>query len=135
MKPRDHKQNNERGSVLVVTLGLIVILLAIVGVTLMSVSNKYFTAYQWASWQESLQGAESGADITMAEMRKDVQGSTSIPWVGWKVGTYTIDANGKKLLNPGTERDVDGTGTFNQSGNGNPTTFNLGYFTNAHGGK
>lgn len=125
---------SEQGSILVVTLGIVVVLMVIVAVTLMSTTNKYFTAYQWASWQEALQGAESGADIAMGEMRKDIQGSTAIPWVGWKVGTYQT-VNGKQVYDDSSERTIDNTGYFLQSGGGNSTRFNLGYFTNAHGGK
>ena len=127
-------QQTEQGSVLLVTIGIIAILMMLVGVTLVSTTNKYFTAYQWASWQEALQGAESGADIAMGEMRKDIQSSSSVPWVGWKVGSY-VTVNGKQTYSPGSERVIDSTGYFNQSGGGNSTLFNLGYFTNAHGGK
>src|SRR5438067_13805818 len=103
------------GSVLIVTLGIIAILFAMVAVTLHSTTNKYFTAYQWASWQEALQGAESGADITMAEMRKDIQGATSVPWVGWKVGTYAT-VNGKLVKDASSEHPIDSTGYFSKSG-------------------
>lgn len=127
-------RHSQEGSVLIVTLSMIAILMLLVGVTLVSTTNKYFTAYQWASWQEALQGAESGADIAMAEMRKDVTGSGGVPWVGWKVGTYSV-VNGVNTVNTGTERPIDASGNFNQNGNGNSTNFRLSYFTSAHGGK
>jgi hypothetical protein len=124
---------SEQGSVLLVTIGIVAILMVIVGVTLLSTTNKYFTAYQWASWQEALQGAESGADITMGEMRKDIMNSASVPWVGWKVGTYTT-LNGKQVKDASSEKPIDNTGYFTKTG-GSTAKFNLGYFTNAHGAK
>ena len=116
------------GSVLVVTMISVMILLLALGTVLMSMTNKYFTAYQWASWQEALQGAESGADIAMAEMRKDVTQSSSTPWVGWRVGWYQT-VNGQKVKNGATEKTVGSDGTYSDnsgsgggSGHSNPVT-------------
>lgn len=113
------------GSVLLVTFGIAVVLISIVAVTLHSTTNKYVTAYQWASWQEALQGAESAADLAMANMRADAQRTaavaggatpTATPWVGWTAtngGTsWQIGSDGTYLNNQGT-------------GNGNVTTFYL----------
>ncbi|HST29538.1 MAG TPA: hypothetical protein VLK27_01720, partial [Chthoniobacterales bacterium] len=61
-------QTKSRGSVLIVTLALVAILMLLIGTTFLSSANKYLTAYQWASWQEALQGAGSAADIAIAEM-------------------------------------------------------------------
>ena len=120
--------NKAEGSVLVVTLGVIAILMMLVGVTLISTTNKYFTAYQWASWQEALQGAESGADIAMAEMRKDVSKS-STPWIGWSLGNYQL-VNGQKTLKKDNTGYVqlDSTGNYldnSGGGSGNSRNFNL----------
>jgi len=105
--------NGRDGSVMLVTILLIAILMLIVGTTMMSTVNKYFTAYQWASWQEALQGAESGADIAMAEMRKDSQGTGSA-FAGW-----TVTRNN-------CSKQIDSTGYFTDScGNGNYTQFTL----------
>jgi hypothetical protein len=129
-------KQGEQGSILLMTFGMIIILMTIIGVILMSTTNKYFTAYQWASWQEALQGAESGADIAMGEMRKDVDNTTAtVPWVGWNIGTYKTQ-NGKKVLDPSSEKTIDSTGHFagnNGNGNGNSTLFTLGYFTSSPG--
>lgn len=127
------------GSVMIITLMLVLILMLIVGTTLLSTTNKYFTAYQWASWQEALQGAESGADIAMAEMRKDIQGSSqpspsATPWVGWNLGNYKTDQNGNKSTvqkDTTTYKGIGSSGTFaNNNGNGNQTTFNIASWEN-----
>ena len=133
IRPVYQHRKDERGSVLLVVFFIVAVLMVLIGVTLTSTTNKYFTAYQWASWQEALQGAESGADIAMGEMRKDIQGATSVPWVGWKVGTYAT-VNGKLVKDASSEHPIDSTGYFSKSG-GSTTLFNLGYFTNAHGAK
>src|SRR5437762_11177009 len=122
MKNTNNKQFQVRkgthrcdGSVLVVTLGIIAILFAMVAVTLHSTANKYFTAYQWASWQEALQGAESGADIAIAELRKDMaltHNSGNTPaWAGWKMGKYGT-MNGVKVRDPGSYKTVASDGTW-----------------------
>src|SRR5437762_2845275 len=143
MKNTNNKQFQVRkgthrcdGSVLVVTLGIIAILFAMVAVTLHSTANKYFTAYQWASWQEALQGAESGADLAMGELRKDADNtSATIPWAGWNLGNY-VSVNGNKTL----QKDVssykalaaDGTYLDNSGGgNGNQKAFSVTCWTSS----
>src|SRR3954447_9070142 len=111
------------GSVMLVALITILILLFLIGTTLVSTTNKYFTAYQWASWQEALQGAESGADIAMAELRNDANltynASTTPAWSGWAMGKYNT-SNGVKKRDTSTFKILDSNGTFaDNSGNGN----------------
>lgn len=128
-------RNQSEGSVLIVTLALVAILMLLIGTTMMSTANKYFTAYQWASWQEALQGAESGADIAMAEMRKDIQASPSAtPWVGWNLGNYKT-VNGARQKDPTTYKAIDSSGTFadnNGNGNGNQTAFSIAGWENGN---
>ena len=112
------------GSVMLVSLITVLILLLVIGTTMLSTTNKYFTAYQWASWQEALQGAESGADIAMAELRKDVavghNASGAVPWAGWNLGKYKT-VSGVKVRDTSTYKLVAGDGTYNDgnSGSGN----------------
>ena len=111
------------GSVMLVALITILILLAVIGTTLVSTTNKYFTAYQWASWQEALQGAESGGDIAMGELRKDVaatyNASGGTAWAGWNMGKYTT-VDGVKKRDPSTYKLIGSDGSFaDNSGNGN----------------
>ena len=118
------------GSVMLVAIITVLILLLMIGATLLRTTNKYFTAYQWASWQEALQGAESGADIAMAEMRKDIS-TTSIPWAGWNIGKYKT-VNGVKTKDTSSYKQIGSDGTFlNNSGGGggNSTTFNIAFLT------
>ena len=88
-----------------ITLISVVILMLLIAITLRSTANKYWTAFQWASWQEALQGAETGADIAMGELRKDATTSASPAFAGWSVnqsGTIKpIDSNGYWLDNSG----------------------------------
>lgn len=113
---------------MVVTLALIAVLMLLVGITLRSTTNKYLTVYQWASWQEALQGAESGADVAMNELRKDINNDPAkIAWVGWRLGNYKT-VNGKKVRDVDNYKTVLTDGTFpNNSGggNGNATTFKI----------
>ncbi|HJT81843.1 MAG TPA: hypothetical protein VJ719_11650, partial [Chthoniobacterales bacterium] len=112
------------GSVMLVALITILVLLLVIGTIMVSTTNKYFTAYQWASWQEALQGAESGADIAMAELRKDVavtnNAAGTLPWVGWNLGKYKT-VNGVKVRDTSTYKLVANDGTYNDgnSGSGN----------------
>lgn len=122
----------EQGSVLMITLGMAAILAFIVAVTLKSTSNKYLTAYQWASWQEALQGAESGADMAMAEMRKDVNPAVSVAFAGWKLGTYRT-VNGKKATDPSVEVLIDSSGNYIKPGSSGTKKFTLAYFTKGNG--
>lgn len=97
------------GSVLLVSLAVVTILALLVGTTLLSTSNKYFTAYQWASWQEALQGAESAADLAMTAMRKDVNNQAAFG--GW---IATIGGQTKQLDSTGSYTDNSGQGNGNQ---------------------
>lgn len=112
-------RKQREGSIMLITLALIAVLMLLLGITLRSTSNKYLTTYQWASWQEALQGAESGADIAMAEMRKDITASAPA-FAGWSVKTNgnlkAIDSNGYFAANSG-------------GGGGNNTKFTLSYLT------
>jgi hypothetical protein len=118
------------GSVMLVAIITVLILLLMIGATLLRTTNKYFTAYQWASWQEALQGAESGADIAMAEMRKDIS-TSSTPWVGWSVGKYKT-VNGVQTKDTSSYKAIGSDGNFldnSGGGNGNATLFNINYLT------
>lgn len=127
---RIHRQTD--GSVMIITIAMVAILMLLIGTVMISTTNKYFTAYQWASWQEALQGAESGADIAMAEMRKDISATTA--WAGWNYGNYKV-VNGVKTLQKdvSTYRAIATDGTFNDNnggGNGNNTAFSITNWVN-----
>ena len=75
---------SQHGGALVLALVTIVILSALLGTLLRSVSGKYWTAFQVASWEEALFAAEGGADVAMVALRKSVQKDASA-WTGWTV--------------------------------------------------
>ncbi len=58
----------ERGHALLVSLGVLVVLALIAGSTLNAVSARYKTALRMAAWEESLLTAESGVDMTVAQL-------------------------------------------------------------------
>lgn len=128
------RRRDKDGSVMIITLSAIAILLLVVAITLRSSTNKYLTAYQWASWQEALQGAESGADMAMAELRNDVQKKPAA-WAGWMAGKYTF-VNGVKTtvkedkLNWVTIGSDGNVTISNNSGSGGSTTSVLFNITN-----
>ena len=120
---------------MLVAMITVLILALMIGATLLRTTNKYFTAYQWASWQEALQGAESGADIAMAEMRKDIN-TTQTPWAGWSVGKYKT-VNGVQTKDVSSYKQIASNGTFSNNnggnGGGNSTTFNIKFLTTQPG--
>ncbi|HST30187.1 MAG TPA: hypothetical protein VLK27_05050, partial [Chthoniobacterales bacterium] len=70
---------------------------------------------------------ESGADIAMAELRKDIQATPSAtPWVGWNLGRYANGGTTKRDTT--TYKPIASDGTFadnNGGGGGNSTTFTI----------
>ncbi|MDR3405676.1 MAG: hypothetical protein P4L99_24540 [Chthoniobacter sp.] len=78
----------ERGHALLLALGVLVVLALISGYTLNAVSARYKTALRTAAWEESLLAAESGVDMTVAQLAgllPDVQLSNN----GVALGTST----------------------------------------------
>jgi hypothetical protein len=70
----------EHGHALIMAIGVLSILLVIAGSTLSAVSARYKTALRTAAWEESLLAAESGVDMTIAQVAgllPDVQLSNS----------------------------------------------------------
>lgn len=81
-------RHTERGHALLLALGILMILAFIAGTTLNAVSARYKTALRTAAWEESLLAAESGVDMTIAQVAgllPDVQLNSS----GLTLGTST----------------------------------------------
>src|SRR5258708_1923756 len=119
--PHHHTHRKAReGSVMVLALITIVILASILGVVLQSVSNKYWTAFQEAGWQEGLFAAEGGADIAMVEFRKNAQ-QDATAWSGWTIVNSNGTSNGTPpSLNLGTDKTLTRTVTITpHAGEGN----------------
>ncbi len=62
------RRSREAGNVIVVTLGAVVILATIAATTLSAISSRYPTAYRTAAWEEALLSAESGVNMTIAQI-------------------------------------------------------------------
>lgn len=59
---------SEQGNVILIALGVLVVLATIAGSTLTAISSRYKTAYRTAAWEEALLTAESGVDMTIAQV-------------------------------------------------------------------
>lgn len=62
------RRASEQGNVIVIALGVLVVLATIAGSTLTAISSRYKTAYRTAAWEEALLTAESGIDMTLAQV-------------------------------------------------------------------
>lgn len=87
----------ESGSTVLVALMTVVILAMLAGTVLTSVSSRYNSAYRSAAWNEALITAESGIDMTLAEVFRQIPNVTVSPSQGLGVGysqnmTQTIPA-------------------------------------------
>src|SRR5687767_11861336 len=71
------------GSVMVMALFFTAVLAVIGGISFTVIQNRYRLVHQTASWQEALLAAESGVDIAITEMRKELFDPTQA-WVDWK---------------------------------------------------
>lgn len=109
--PYLYRRSAKDGSVLVLALVTIVILASILGIVLQTVSNRYWTAFQVAAWQEALFAAESGADIAMVEMRKSMQ-QDDTAWSGWTVIKKTGAASTSAPNLTGLQGDENLTRTY-----------------------
>jgi hypothetical protein len=107
---------NTKGGILVTAVLLIAVVTLVIAAFYEGLMPKYRSVYQGASWQESLQGAEAGADYTIQVMNgyaartKNAFGYT---WPGWTLtdstapsatpnpsgGTISSLANRERTLN------------------------------------
>lgn len=67
---------------MVVALMFLAILMAVGGATFLSVQGRYRQVHQNATWQEALLAAESGIDLAVNEMRKDLY-APGTAWADW----------------------------------------------------
>ncbi|MEZ0254765.1 MAG: hypothetical protein ACAI37_05780, partial [Chthoniobacter sp.] len=108
MNTMSSQRNAERGHAMLLALGVLVVLALMAGSTLNAVSARYKTALRTAAWEESLLAAESGVDMTVAQISgllPDVQLNSS----GVTLGTSTpslalltglkLEPGGLNLLN------------------------------------
>ena len=79
-----------RASALVFAVIAVLVLSMMVGEVVRVVTVKYMNVFHTASWQESLLAAESGIDLGMVELRKNITNPGSAfqsPWVAATTGT------------------------------------------------
>src|SRR5204863_4486155 len=83
---------NTKGGILVTAVLLIAVVTLVIAAFYEGLIPKYRSVYQGASWQESLHGAEAGADYTIqvlngyAARNKNAFGYT---WPGWTLTNST----------------------------------------------
>ena len=75
--------SSQSGSVLIWTVLVITVLSVAAAEVLHVVSQKYNSALQTATWQESLLAAESGVDLGLRELRKSLYPAPNQAWEGW----------------------------------------------------
>lgn len=105
-----YHSSRKQGVAMIMAAITIAILAIILSTTLRIVASRYNTSFQASSWQEALQGAESGADIAMVQLRAMAQDPTN-PWTGW-----TLDAG----TGTGAACDASNAATF-------PKTFSTSF--------
>lgn len=121
--PKPCTSPSQHGGALVLALVTIAILSALLGTMLRSVSTKYWTAFQVASWEEALFAAEGGADVAMVALRKSVQKDASA-WTGWTVVKKNGGASATTpgLIGLGVDENLTYTATLTtHGGEGNST--------------
>jgi hypothetical protein len=92
------KKNNQKGSSFVAVLGIIGVLSLILGSASKLIVNHYHAIHQASTWQSSLLAAESGIDIAVRELRKNLDpDQADTIWEDWT----TLDHNGVALPNGG----------------------------------
>lgn len=83
------------GSVLLLSLMYLGILMALAGVTFSILQNRYRQVHQIAAWHEGLLAAESGVDLAVNELRKELF-DPDAAWQGWSTtpsGTGTLPSD------------------------------------------
>ncbi len=70
------------GHVLITAICILAIMATIAAFTIQAVSSRYKTAYRTAAWHESLVVAESGVDMTIAQVAGLLPTCNSTPRAG-----------------------------------------------------
>lgn len=76
------RTSSQNGSTMLIALLFLGILMAVGGATFLVVQNRYRQVHQNATWQEALLAAESGIDLAVNEMRKDLY-APQTAWTAW----------------------------------------------------
>jgi hypothetical protein len=120
-------RSRDQGSILVWTVMTIVILSLLAAEVLRLVSLKYQSALQTATWQEALLAAESGIDLGIVELRKQLYPAPNHAWDGWNnspgngvvsYGLTTVPNSGLASTPMTIEVNVDAPASFIDPKNG-----------------
>src|SRR5262245_15353146 len=95
MKIHRKKSNVHRGSALVITLLICVILASLLGSYLYLSGNQHLSGVRSHNWHQALVVAEGGVEEAMALLNSGVQapGFAIFPWTGTGSGVFKNDTN------------------------------------------
>src|ERR1700760_4871392 len=85
-----HSKRRESGTVLIAAMCIIAVMALIAGGTLEAVSSRHKTAWRTAAWHESLLTAESGVDLTLAQVAGLLPGIQLDPKTGLSLSTSPL---------------------------------------------
>lgn len=86
------------GHVLVTAVSILTVMAMVAGATIKAVSSRYKTAYRTAAWHESLVVAESGVDMTLAQVTGQLPDVQLNAQSGLNFATSTFSSNLATLL-------------------------------------
>jgi hypothetical protein len=96
----------KRGSVLVLSLFCVAILSFLLASTLLTSENGYHVAFQTASWQEAIQGAEAGVDLAMAALNGG-------QWSAWQTASGSPPRTTPIAVTAVAATEPPGAGNYN----------------------
>lgn len=91
---------SRKGSTILVALMFLGVLMAVGGATFLAVQSRYRQVHQNATWQEALLAAESGIDLAVNEMRKDLY-APDTAWTTWSDDPTTSGGTAPPLISAG----------------------------------
>ena len=94
------RTTSQKGSTILVALMFLGILMAVGGATFLAVQSRYRQVHQNATWQEALLAAESGIDLAVNEMRKDLY-APDTAWKTWSEDPAASGGIAPSMISPG----------------------------------
>ena len=93
---------SKNGSTMLVALIFLGILMAVGGATFLAVQSRYRQVHQNATWQEALLAAESGIDLAVNEIRKELY-APGTAWTAWSNDAGASGGIAPALVTAGAE--------------------------------
>ena len=94
------RTSSQNGSTMLIALLFLGILMAVGGSTFLVVQNRYRQVHQNATWQEALLAAESGIDLAVNEMRKELY-APGTAWTTWSNDPNASGGTAPELIEAG----------------------------------